>query len=402
MEFTSTSTAFSWAATALSPRQTPIPPLLPAEQQETILNAVLMRGGATHQELLQMQFGEWPPRGLQTNKTATYEMIPIRDLLTDYPEYRDTKTTGLAGPDKDGKQTVWFKEGYRNFYSTGHEAAHIAQRRTCTLPQCCQGLMTSYLENSVGPTMDKIMEQAETPEQTADRRKLQFTSADGGGMRNYYSQETEIQAWMDNVLSHAYHTWGQLPTTTMELWAGLHNANILTPPPIHQEIHSTAEGQEALKLFPTVAPITGYKAYRDINSGFSFLPEEQQVAVWREVFPRVYAGLIESYGDELGRERMGLGKSVAEERAIALAIDHNDPTFDFAEAAKKIAPENADQLIEHAQQKGHTAALDALNQQFPKAKESGEAPKSASTNILVMPEVHAETEAEQGYCVGGA
>ncbi len=203
-----------------------------------------------------------------------------------------------------------------------------------------------------------------------------------------------MEAWMDDIFNHAYHDWGQFPTTKVELWACLHSANITTPESIMDVLQNTPEGQDALEKFPKVSPIVGYKAYLNINDGIASFPEKQKTEVWTEVFPRLYSALIESYGDELGRERMGLGKSIAAERAIALAIDHKDEKFDFAAAVDRIAPENAEVLIERAEKKGFSLAADALLEKYPSARRPGEEAKPEKAAPIMMPAEEPEEESE--------
>lgn len=169
-------------------------------------------------------------------------------------------------------------------------------------------------------------------------------------IKNYLSQECEIQARMDEVMMEGYASWQKMPTTRLELWAALESAGMDLPRSVRRELRSE-EGRQARRDFR----MSG-KAQENVADDVKQLSQAAGLAIftedkdkfWHEAVPRIYGNLIELYGDTEGRARMGLGTNPIAAKQILRTVAYSEDEITVADAAHMVdalPPEHADGVL---------------------------------------------------------
>jgi len=411
---------------------------LPITQKNRAHNKLLAQGQANVEELFAIEYGEWPPKGLDVDGTArdveySYDRLRVKVHPTQNIFRKDFYS---YVPEEIRKYSPWFKQAsipdkirgsrdlfnylmdqaaekiaqpFRKFHSvagtaqpatvslqpfhsvrgslktSGHEGVHVCQFQRSQSMFDPEELISTGRDRGVGKTMERIMARTETPDQTAARHKSynDFDGVESSFAPDYLSKEIEMQCRMHTMMAQGYSRWGKLPVTKVELFAALKAQGVEMPPTIEKELASTEEGRKAMQEFrpPSFLERTARELWanfrkkdpmdpdvRGFNGGFNSFTESQREEVGREVFPKLYATLIEFYGDKQGRERFGLGKSrTAERQMFGAVINENRPDVDYQNLAPQVAPENAGGLAAWAVATHNSTALVSLLDAHPRA-----------------------------------
>jgi hypothetical protein len=431
---------------------------IPFSRKERLHNRLLAAGGGSVEDIFAIEYGEWPPKGLDVDGTAKdisfgYKYTPeseskeynifspefysvISQRLENYrlAQIENTASSSIRRRITDrahllndiGRHVYWGLNNFsRNMYvaglggngniylnpltsilgsvkTTGHEAVHICQSDLRSVVVDPKGLMSSR-RYGVGAAMDQVITRAEKPKRTLKRHARNEQYGSGRSHRflppNYYSQEIEIQARMHSLMTKGYKRWGKVPANKLELWAALRAQGVEMPLRIKKELKSSPEGRKAMKDFRprpwfarTAKWLTMFILNRNatdtdarrINRGFGSFPREQREAVWHEVFPTLYATLIEFYGDIQGRERFGLGKSLSTERLLYGAINNKPQHFDYDDVVRRVSPDLAGLMAFSCFFKKNPSALDALLTAHPNACKDWHSGGDSPRNLVFL------------------
>lgn len=263
-----------------------------------VIRELLQRKDVTSRDVMKAGFGEWPPKGL--------DIVDFIEEPVAFKSFFD-----------DGKQSFWknlwsifSNDGYvyggwddiylnpkplflSRFWNRsarhmnlviGHEQIHLMQKWCLADEEVCN-------------TTHKILGQVAIPKFLRDSLDALLSGK-------------EIQARLHEAMIEGYPRWGRLPLTKLELWAALGNAGYKIPSSIDAQLENTEEGKQArLQFGKRRRKLERY--YGGLHLLHMWLRrEEQKEKIGTEFVPQLYGGLLELYGDRLGRERMGGGINI--------------------------------------------------------------------------------------------
>jgi hypothetical protein len=297
------------------------------DKRERLANQLLMRGHASIDELLYASFGEWPPRGL--------------DIVHENPR-RVNLTTSLSHFHSTGnhkKQPPWHKKlyeymtiggyarlgGERNIFVNrpisllcgalsvlGHEAAHILQGDHYWRARDIMGkdaLSVIYPQEDVVSNIT-VRRTTDTEFKPGLLRRVfnAVSNASGLGI-NYLKEGVEIQARLHECLIAGYAHWEKMPQNNTEFLFAMKSVGFRLTPDLRKVMDAHPDREELESAFPRTKSrfSLGYDFVHDIQVVQANLTQKGQKDFWNYTMPRLYADLIEMYGDKHGRERMGLG-----------------------------------------------------------------------------------------------
>ena len=258
----------------------------PADQQrEERADQLLLMGFATVDDLLQMSFGEWPPHGLK----ITGSNPQIVRITTLPPE--KNKAAGDATIDYQPRIIRFNPIESNPCHVLGHEAVHILQgdyySRLRTLFDEDHLPGGGYM--GIVPRADSIVAECYGNAHEAQVREGVYDV-------NYYRSGKEVQAHIHELMMEYYQVMRKLPATPEELTKSWYHLGVTSDP--------------QNKIFPISLSMYGDEALFGIHEVIKSLSSEQQTQHFIDsTLAELYADLIEMYGDEMGRERFGLGKN---------------------------------------------------------------------------------------------
>lgn len=276
--------------------------------RKDIFKKIARRGDTTIGELLTASFGEWPLKGLdiQAEQNQIVKVKPLAQMFKDFPLRNNflaratekilaySRTAAITGINLD--RIIYLNELIgKNPKIMIHELAHILQQD--------HGLYSSYEEvpstfTVSNQVMQAFLDQAQMKiENKNDSKKFGYAFRQG---KNYLLKGDEIQARLHEIMAAQYIAWGRMPTTKIELWAGLKSAGLVMPPAIAAELSSSSENITSFQK-----KCGHRKPVHDLNAVMHYLPQKSLVTFWQKILPLLYADLIEMYGDKLGRQRFG-------------------------------------------------------------------------------------------------
>lgn len=299
------------------------------DKREQFAAQLLMCGHASVDELLHASFGEWPPKGL--------------DIVHENPQ-RVNLTTSLTHfhqQSRDQKQPPWHKKLYEwmsvngyayvchtraifinkgllsvfggNTVSTlGHETTHILQGDHFWRARDIMGKDGISARLPMQDTISNIaVDEAikgEFKQGFLCRIFNKIADQTGAGL-TYYKQGIEVQARLHEALVAGYPAWDRMPQNRDEFFFAMKSVGFNLPDTIKRTMESHPDKAELEKAFPRTKSrfSPSYSFVSDIKYLESNLTEQGKKNFWHTAMPRLYADLIEMYGDKLGRERMGLG-----------------------------------------------------------------------------------------------
>ena len=297
------------------------------DNREKLANQLLMRGHASVDELLHASFGEWPPKGLD----IVHENAQRVNLTTSLHRFHS------MGP--DGKQPPWYKRlfefirvggyariaGGRDIYvnkpmallggtigTIGHEMAHILQgdhsyRARDIMGKDALAVVLPKQDALSNIIINEAMTEAFQP---GFMRRIMnaVTNVTGLGI-DYLKSGIEIQARLQEALIEGYPKWERMPQNNTDFFFAMRSLGFKLTPDLTKVMDIHPDREELEKAFPKSKSIFSMKSQfvSDIEEVQANLTPEGKKHFWNHIMPRLYADLIEMYGDRHGRERMGMG-----------------------------------------------------------------------------------------------
>lgn len=289
------------------------------------MNQLLARGHAANQEILEADFGAWPPVGL--------DIVSFPNEKIEFKSIMSAKNLSLLGK----IQYLLFYGGYaigeenRIFFgpvalllskfslssstnsNVGHEHTHVMQHRSVGYLKIDKPAADFFdLEDSHAPPRRLFGRVKQGLGRAAGRVTGFGRQGKDGSIAGYLRVGIEIQARVHELLSSGYPQWGRLPASPHELWAAMASQGMLPPPEIQCEMKTSPEGQAARAIFGEYARAGLWEeTAANLNTAARSVGTPRGWEnFWRQLMPEIYGSLIELYGDRLGRERMGLGPNL--------------------------------------------------------------------------------------------
>lgn len=273
------------------------------DPREALSRNLVLKGYASVDEILEASYGVWPPNGLDiatsnpqhvrikpsyepdvygSASTAGERVIRLNDLLLNY-------LPGFVG-----------KSAY---YSTlGHEGIHILQGdnfdRAFEIydPKYVGHISSTQMVSGQYDSLSNIFEQ---------NTNHYFSHS---SYFNYVKSGLETQARIHQILIDGYQKWKVLPVNKEELIIALRNSGVVVPEEIMTDIRQSDTYEKSSKKFGKVFNVRD-TIVSDINFIQDGLTRGGKLEFWNNGIPRLYSDLIEMYGDNLGRQRFGLGEN---------------------------------------------------------------------------------------------
>ncbi len=158
------------------------------------------------------------------------------------------------------------------------------------------------------------------------------------GMVKYFGSDVELQARLHTIITRAIEAkrWNALPASTEQLWQGHKEAGLKSPDAVSEHIDLYfSKFPERLLLPENAKSSSVYKqALRslhydalEVNTAYNaHYIEENQMYFWENTLPYMYGYLLEIYGDENGRAKMGFDKDEPPLKML-LSNEHNKPDY---------------------------------------------------------------------------
>jgi len=296
------------------------------DKREGLADQIVEEEGASIDDLLHASFGEWPPRGLDIvhdnpRRVAVTTSLPDfyrfaygePPLFPDEGEYLGKASTG-------GERTIYLNgellDGYKysKFSTLGHETAHILQGDHHWRIRAIMG--KAGVEQRLKDCFSNVaVEQAIKGKFKRGTLSMIF-NRDTRYKDNlaYHKQGLEIQARLHQMLMTGYPFWQRLPQNRHEFFFAMKSVGCDLPDTVQAVVGHHPDREKLVKAFRALPQIwIGNKApfkycfVEDIDWLVSQLTDKGRENFWHEAMPRLYADLIEMYGDKPGRERFGLG-----------------------------------------------------------------------------------------------
>ncbi|MGB9152348.1 MAG: hypothetical protein WCD70_04590 [Alphaproteobacteria bacterium] len=321
-------------------------------KKEREARLLVKRGHATIKELLILNYGEWPLRGLNIvtdehlNQEVSlspmhrYFMSQIKQPTNGFLSRLQSIANAIFSSKKAASLVVLTDKREiflnhiklkREFLVNGrllthrvlaHELRHI-QQFDPLFPTRAKDLYGSRIDASyrnganvvndaVSLLLEDSLKDVSSVRQTWEKfvKKNAKLIQDATGIRskkNYFTAGIEIQALLEELFVHGYPHWPRMPTNHPELYAALIDAGLQPPRNIMADFQKTPGFPEAQATFKSKTP--QYKeALSGLQQSIHHLPNEHaRELFWTETLPILYADIIESFGDREGRSRMQLG-----------------------------------------------------------------------------------------------
>ncbi|MDE1171861.1 MAG: hypothetical protein PW734_11765 [Verrucomicrobium sp.] len=362
------------------------------KDRQAQLKALLSRGHASAQELLELDFGQWPPPGIPQGAASLPEIPIVFKKLRTSAKNSDEIDAGasfcrlsysdLANYEVE-EHVVVLEETFSDYAEVdgnllpprnrrnvetdltvlGHEAVHVLQWVAFSLDRFLQpDLQAETVGQSVqhghGAELDAILASEETDSQTAERETTLLDNQHNIGAvpRLYYLSHIEIQARLHQlaVAACAAGEWKELPRTREALRTALEPA---------------LRGDDSRNAWKTENNPDAHAALSELREHvLGVLSPKQQEAFFRDALPSIYGSLLELYGDSEGRRSMGFPPNPVHARAMAAQIFAEEietggpawPKERWTATARRTEPEARERLLALADYYKRTDVLDAL------------------------------------------
>lgn len=310
------------------------------DKREQMANQLLMRGHATMDELLEASFGEWPPKGLEIlhrNEQVVQLHTQLQSFDTEidpqemHPDGFLYKEVGGLGR-IHGERSLYVRGDLKMKSSTlGHEAAHVLQGDHSYRAQEYLGHDYSRITPPSNDYVQAAIDQHFALDQLKSRLRKAWKKATKKDEQKietyaaYLARGIEVQARIHEIMLAGYPRWGRLPATTEELQSALIAAGLTPPKQLRTQLQSLPDHKTRRETFKHWKPLANrllsslywmanrmnmpLPAASDINFIQKGLSSAGHVDFWQATLPKIYADLIEMYGDKPGRARFGLGRN---------------------------------------------------------------------------------------------
>lgn len=316
------------------------------DPRESAANALLMRGSASELDILRVNYGTWPPRGLDIVTDAHLQhqvsLLPMTNLRGISPEMAVTHQHSLGAADGGSDRAIWLDSKKiksslvamrpSRFNSVlAHEMTHIGQadradpyRKNQDVGKnlaahayngSAQISHTNYPQDSMRYSEGVMLELTEpkaainsSPLLPARQTQTSPLTSNLPPGISYLQEGVEVQARMGQIMAESHPNWSHLPQNRTELWVAMWSTGLNPPQDIYREISSNPDLPALKKKFPAARIAYVGQIASELQVAVDHLPSEQTRAkFWRETMPAMYGDLIEGMGDRHGRARMGLG-----------------------------------------------------------------------------------------------
>ena len=306
---------------------------------DTTLGARWLRGQLDHKsavtshDILQDEFGEWPPEGLHYTETPRLQQrVIFKEFWQEWDWSKKPRTAKeLVAFGQFLMGASWrfltlngcvLQEAGRGLYLNGlfslhprtlfhkhsppevaenvigHEHLHVLQKdKGYDEPVTQIDLWHRPFYRAAFAHVSQLICQHALPRVGYVSPKLIYLAADA-----------EQQARLHTVIANRYKVCKKLPKTREELWLQLTDAGLRPPQFVVERLSQTHQGQlTKIQRDPTpTTPAYKYKAAAELNQINEF---GQKIGLdrylWDCVFPYLYGHLLELYGDRGGRTKMG-------------------------------------------------------------------------------------------------
>lgn len=295
------------------------------DKREKMANQLLMRGHASVDELLHASFGEWPPRGLE----IVHENPQRVNLTTSLSSFHSGKEKqpplykklfemlSVGGYARlGGERKIFINKPLSIFGgkigTLGHEMAHILQgdhywRANERMGK--DGLSVIYPKQDAISNL-VINEVTTSAFQPGFMRRVMNAISNATGMGiDYLKSGIETQARLQEALIEGYPNWERMPQNNTDFFFAMRSVGFKLTPDLTKVMDMHPDREELEKAFPKSKSAFAMKSQfvSDIEQVQANLSPEGQKQFWNYAMPRLYADLLEMYGDKYGRERMGMG-----------------------------------------------------------------------------------------------
>ncbi len=275
-------------------------PLSTRPSDKRVLNLV-RKGEATHDELFEAQFGEWPVRGLDKDTVCDgivgfkgfwrdRELNPLSYIFSyshirNKPEDNNIYLNGLL---LSPVAPVAGLAASRMFFARFHDLLDLAATEELGrfgIIFSATGLLSSYryallssLVKMIAPSLSDIIGEEQIhirqkQKNSGHMAQAAFQAAAHDWVENqpslarhyiyakqivdmfltmmpreYFAQDHELQARLHSIMVRGYPSWGKIPQNTDELYAALLDMGIKSPP-IVKEYMTQPEHEELRKIF---------------------------------------------------------------------------------------------------------------------------------------------------------
>ncbi len=280
---------------------------------------LLFRGHATVDEIMGVSFGTWPPKGIDLigSNSQRVDFVSLSQMFntTDPGILLEKGRDALGFAASGNNRHIWISDKLRGEAAgaqmlggiLGHEGAHILQfDHQVRAPSVFGHEIGNRLRDNFSKPISNLLADSVFGRHT-DEARLQAANKPFEGKpygMGYYKDGVEIQARIHEIMVEGYPKWKQLPQNREQFLVAMQSAGVQLSPTTKAELERSPNYADAKKLFGEPAPT---RAANEINIARSTLTDIGQPAFEKDTLTRMYADLIEMYGDRPGRERFGYG-----------------------------------------------------------------------------------------------
>jgi len=285
------------------------------------------RKSASVDELLEMSFGEWPPRGLDiVHKNP--QIVALTTSAHDFWCQVNGKRPSGQRVTSDKKGT-WGKAslyGARVIFFNkqlldecpsekalvlGHETTHTLQGDHFCRVRDIMGRAGVETYGRIGDTISNRVVGEAAKFRKGTLGKIFYKGTKYQYNMDHYAPGVEVQARLHEALIAGYPTWDHLPQNRDEFFFAMKSVGLALPDTLKLAMENHPDKGKLMKAFRHAkdSSLPDYSFLRGIEIIYQHLTKQGKEDFWHKAMPRLYADLIEMYGDRWGRERLELGQN---------------------------------------------------------------------------------------------
>ncbi len=287
------------------------------DAREKMANQLLMRGHASVDELLHASFGEWPPKGLDIVHKNTHRvtLTTSEKGAVSWPARILRLFTVCGSASMNFSRTVFINRFLTPFsggtlITLAHETSHILQGDHGYRARHRTGREGVKAINAAGNiTSAQLAHNTLTPHVKTGflSKAFNLVAAAAGQNLPYLLMGEELQARLQEALTHGYPHWKRLPQNKDEFYFAMRSLGFKMTPHIQAQLDAHPQRAEKERLFPPTPHGLLPSCVLEIQYVQSRLTRQGGNAMWDSTMCGLYCDLIEMYGDRQGRERFGYG-----------------------------------------------------------------------------------------------
>jgi len=283
------------------------------DMREAKAELLIRRGEATIDELLEVSFGEWPPRGLDIVHENAQRVSLTTSLMDYFNKIGDPHPSrerfeflkqagGMANTVKEW--TIYINEPLLKAYNQdrvvtlGHEATHILQDIHFHYVDKIMGKDGIKASRKRGDYISNIAVQEAIKRQWKPKigllsRIFNKAARDDAQIELYLKEGVEVQARLSEALIAGYPSWARLPQNRAEFFFCMKSVGFCLPATILDTMKTHPDRVKLGMAFPGKNHFsTRYSFVEDIEDIESNLTEQGRENLWAEAMPRLYAMVI--------------------------------------------------------------------------------------------------------------